>query len=221
MKRKFLIIGLGGFGRSVLKELHNLEQEVVGCDKSIETLDELESHATFLVEGDATEDAVLEELNATDYDTILVSMGDNFEAAILIVTKLKNMGCQNIISKANDHVREQVLKAVGAKHVILPEEEAGIRLANKIAHPEILERFLLGARCEAVEVKVPKEYIGKTIIETNIRKKYKTTIILIHREGSEKPIISPEPTEVLKEGDRLLLVGEEENIEKMQKKFEE
>lgn len=219
MIRKYLIIGLGRFGTSLIKELHNKGHEVVGCDHNTFHFDEVNNFADYLVEGDSTDATVLEELNVLDFDYVIVSIGDNFEAAILTVTKLKNMGCKKIISKANDQIRAQALKAVGADLVILPEEESGIRLAVKISSPGFLERFDLGPYCSGVEVEIPKLFIGKTLIEIDLRKKYNVTLVLIKRKGKEYPIISPDPNEELKENDVLFIVGENKFINKLQKKY--
>lgn len=218
MANKFLVIGLGKFGQSVLKELHRLGHDVVGCDRDMDVIDEVENYATYSIEGDATDDSVLEEINVTDFESIIVSMGDNFEAAILIVTKLKNRGCQNILAKANDQLRAQALRAVGATSVILPEEETGIRLAKKISSPGVLDQFDLGPNCSGVEIKVPKEFVGKSLIEINLRKKFNVTLVLINRVGVEFPIISPAAEEVLLADDAIFIVGEDKYIEKLKKR---
>lgn len=217
--QKFLIIGLGRFGKSVLKELHNLGNDVVGCDENMDVFDEVEKFSSYLVEGDSTDESVLDEINVTDFNHVIVSIGDNFEASILTVTKLKNMGCKSIIAKANDSLRAQALKAVGATEVILPEEEAGFRLANRISTPGFLDKFNIGPNCSAVEVTVPEPFIGKNILEIDLRKKYKVTLISINREGVKYPIISPDPKEVLVSGDTIYIVGENKNIDKLRKKY--
>jgi len=218
--KKFLVIGLGRFGKSVLRELHNLGYDVVGCDQDEHALNEAEQYADYLVSGDATEDSVLEEINVEDFDTVVVSMGDNFEAAVLIVTKLKNMGCKNIISKANDHLRGQVISAVGANQVIFPEEETGMRLARRIVTPGVLEHIELGPHCSGVEMKVPDEFVGKSMSQIDLRKKYKVTLVLINREGFEFPLISPSADEVLLEKDVIFVVGEDKNLDRLRRKLE-
>lgn len=220
MSKKFLIIGLGRFGKSVLKELHNLGYDVVGCDQNNHALNEAEEYSNYLVEGDATEDSVLEEINVTEFDSVIVSMGDNFEAAILIVTKLKNMGCENIICKANDKLRGQAISAVGAHKVVFPEEETGTRLARRISTPGVLEHIELGPHCSGVEMKVPEEFVGRSLSQIDLRKKYKVTLVLINRKGEEFPIISPSADEILLDTDEIFVVGEDKNLDRIRRKLD-
>lgn len=217
--KKFLIIGLGRFGKSVLKELSTLGHEVVGCDRDSLALNEIEQYASYLVEGEATDDDVLEEINVTDFDSIIVSMGDNFEAAILIVTKLKNKGCPHIISKANDRLRGQALSAVGADQVVYPEEETGTRLAKQISTPGVLEYVELAPNCTGIEMEVPQEFIGRSLSQIDLRKKYKVTLVLINRKNEEYPILAPGADEVFESDDLIFIIGEDKNLEKLKRKL--
>mgnify|MGYP001048258568 CR=1 FL=1 len=217
--KKFLIIGLGRFGKSVLKELYLSGHEVVGCDRDPKALNEVEDFSTFLVEGEATDDDVLEEMNVNDFDSIIVSMGDNFEAAVLIVTKLKNKGCQHIISKANDRLRGQALSAVGADQVIYPEEETGTRLAKQIATPGVLEYVELAPNCTGIEMEVPQEFIGRSLSQIDLRKKYNVTLVLINRKSEEYPIIAPGANEVFQSNDLIFIIGEDKHLEKLKRKL--
>jgi Trk K+ transport system NAD-binding subunit len=217
--KKFLIIGLGRFGKSVLKELYLSGHEVVGCDRDPQVLNEVEDFSTYLVEGEATDDDVLEEINVNEFDSIIVSIGDNFEAAILIVTKLKNKGCQHIISKANDPLRGQALSAVGADQVVFPEEETGTRLAKQIATPGVLEYIELAPNCTAIEMEVPEEFVGSSLSQLDLRKKYKVTLVLINRKNEEYPIIAPNPEEIFQQEDVIFIIGENKNLERLKRKL--
>lgn len=213
MTRKFLIIGVGRFGRSVLKELYHLKNEVVACDINEYLLDQVDEYTHHSMIGNATDDSVLKELNPTEFDSVIVSMGDDFEAAVLIVKKLKDLGCEHVVAKANDHLRGEVLSAVGAAKVIFPEEETGMRLARSLANPGILDYIELTTNCVGVERKVPDSFIGKDLSQLAFRQKYKATVVAILRDG--EAIISPRPDEVFQDEDVLFVVGENKHINKM------
>ena len=102
MKKRFLVIGAGRFGSSVIKELHRLKHEVVACDLDEDLLTRIDEYVNYSLIGDATDVRVLEELNVGDFDAIIVSIGDQFEAAILTLKNLKDMGCAQVYLKAND-----------------------------------------------------------------------------------------------------------------------
>jgi len=222
MKKQFLVLGLGKFGKSVLKELSTLGHEVVGCDKDPKILEdnELRKYADHLVEGDAASNNVLEELDATQYDAVIVSMGDDFESAILIVLALKEMGCQHIYAKANDAKRGTGLQKAGASKVIFPEEETGKRAAHYIANPQLLHYVQLTEHFSTIELPIPLSFVGQSLLELNFRKNYNALVIMIRKEYEKKPIISPNPLYEFQPGDSIFVLGEDKDLERLRKRFE-
>lgn len=218
MKKKFLAIGAGRFGKSVVKELHTQRNHVVACDMDESLLAELDEYTNHTVIGNATETSVLEDINVTEFDSVVVSIGDNFEACIFIVRKLKKLGCPHVIAKANDHFRGEILSEVGADKVIYPEEETGIRLARQLSNPGLLEYVQLAPHCSGIEMKVPRDFIGKNLAQLDFRRKYKSTVVMIAKLDSEYPIISPMPDVVFEEGDIFFIVGDNEDLEKLKRK---
>lgn len=219
MGKRFLVIGVGRFGKSIVKELHAQGNEVVACDQEEHLLASIEPYVNHSIIGDATDINVLEEMNAKDFDSIVVSIGDNFEAAIMCVKNLKDMGCKNVLSKANDHKRGEVLSAVGADRVIYPEEETGTRVARQLANPGVLEYVQLAPNCSGMEMDVPESFYGKNLIDLDFRRKYGVTVVMISKKNIDFPIISPTPTTVFEQGDIFFVVGENEDLEKLQKKI--
>lgn len=219
MNKRFLVIGVGRFGRSVIRELKKNKHEVVACDLNEELLSTVDEYVNHSIIGDATNLSVLDELNVKDFDGIIVSIGDNFEAAIMIVKNLKDMGCKNVLSKANDVKRGEVLSAVGADRVIYPEEETGVRVARQLGSPGLLEYIQLAPNCGGIEVLVPSSFVGKTLLELDFRRKYGLTVVMISKESKKHPIITPMPDIVLEEGDYLFIVGDDDKLEKIQKKL--
>ncbi|WP_018662131.1 potassium channel family protein [Heyndrickxia acidiproducens] len=221
LKQSFLILGLGRFGSSVLKELAKLGYDVVGADKNEKVLqdEELQDAAAYLVEGDVTSTTFLEELNVTNYNAVVVSMGDDFESAILAVLALKDLGCETVYAKANDQKRGRGLKGAGATDVIFPEEETGRRVAYHIANPGILQYVQLSPYCSGMEMKVPEEFIGKSLAKLDFRRKYNALVVMITISGEKFPLVSPPPDYEFGTGDTLFVIGEEKDLEKLRRKF--
>jgi len=221
MKKKFLVIGLGRFGKSVLKELAILGHEVVGCDQDARTINdtELDELATYLVEGDASNRSVLEELEVSQFDSVIVSIGEDFESAILVVIGLRELGCSSIYAKASDARRGKGLQGAGATKVIYPEEETGKRIARHIANPNVLQYIQIAPHCSAIELPVPKEFIGKSLEKIDFRRKYNALVIMIAKEHEEYPIISPNPAYLFEKGDCIFVIGDDHDLERLRRKF--
>lgn len=219
MKKDFLIIGVGRFGSSVIRELKKQGHEIVACDTREQFLKQTDEYVNHSIIGDATDIHLLKELNVSDFDSIVVSIGDNFEAAVLIVNNLKNLKCKNVITKANDHIKGDILKRVGADEVIYPEEETGTRVARRLSNPGVLEYVQLAPQCSGIEMQVPEEFFGKTLVELDFRKKYEATVVMISKENEEYPDISPYPNTKLEKGDIFFIVGNTEALEKFKNKY--
>lgn len=218
MKQKFLIIGAGRFGRSVAKGLHEANHDVVVCDRNPNLLTEIQDFCHHPVGGDATEDSVLEELEVTEFDTIIVSIGDDFKSAAFIVGKLKELGCQHVVTKANDQFSGKLLYQIGANQVVFPEEESGERLARKLASPGMLEHMSIAPNLNMIEIKVPNSFIGQSLVDLNFRNKFRVTVVLVIRKGVSEPMIAFDPNEPFQAEDLLLVIGAEKDLEKLKRK---
>ncbi|MGG3675291.1 TrkA family potassium uptake protein [Heyndrickxia faecalis] len=221
LKESFLVLGLGSFGSSVLKELARLGYDVVGADKNEKVLqdEELQDAASYLAEGDVTSTAFLEELNVTNFDAVVVSMGDDFESAILTVLALKDLGCETVYAKANDQKRGRGLKGAGATDVFFPEEETGRRVAYHIANPGILQYIRLSPYCSGLEMTVPEDFIGKSLTELDFRNRYKALVVMVTSQTEETPVVSPAPDYIFQPGDTIFTVGAEKDLERLRRKF--
>lgn len=216
--KRFLIIGVGRFGQSIVKQLYASGNEVVACDTNEDLLNSIDEYVNHSIIGDATDTHVLEEINVVDFDSIVVSIGDNFEAAVMTVKNLKDMGCKHVLSKANDRKRGEVLSAVGADQVIYPEEETGMRIARQLATPGLLEFIQFAPHCSGIEMEVPSSFFGKNLIELDFRRKYGLTVVMITKKVSNAVLISPMPDLVFEPGDIFFVVGNNVDLDKLQRK---
>ncbi|WP_309118375.1 TrkA family potassium uptake protein [Paenibacillus sp.] len=220
MRRKYLVIGLGRFGSAVMKELHQAGHHVVGCDKNEALLEAVEAYAEYVVQGNATDDAVLDELNVEVFHSIVVAMATEFEASLVIVAKLKKRGCKHVVVKSNDHFRGEILsEIVGADSVVYPEEESGRRTARQLSMPGLMEYIQLSPYCSGIELKAPASFLHRSLMDLDLRKKFGVTVLLINREHMQKPIVSPAPSETFQPGDTLFVVGEPRDVDRFQEHY--
>ena len=170
---------------------------------------------------DSTDKDLLLSQNIQNMDAVVVSIGENFQALLLTTFILKELGVKRIIARARGGVQKEILKNIGIKEILCPEDEVGGIIAEKLVNPKVLEYINLEGDYEIVEVAVPKRYEGSTIIETEIRDKYNLNIITILREkekkGKSESIGVPEMNTKLEREDILLLFGKAKDIERFTK----
>lgn len=215
--RQYAVIGLGQFGRSVALTLAQSGQQVIGIDIDEEVVKGLADKLTNAVQADGRNERTLRALGIQDVDVAIVSIGKNFEASILITLVLKELGVKEIIVKANSEDQAKVLKRIGANRVIQPEKDMGIRLAKSLISPRIIDHIELSSDYSLLEMAPPKEFIGKSLRDLDLRAKYGINVIAIKHEEGEIDI-SPPAEHRIKKGDLLVVIGKNKDIEKVKKK---
>ncbi len=214
MKHKqFLVLGLGRFGTSIAKTLCELGQEVLAVDDDEERVNSIAPYVTQAVQLDATDESLLSTLGVKNFDTAIVSIGQNTRDSILVCVLLKEMGVPYLVAKANDDLHAKVLRKIGADKVIFPERDMGARLARSIITPNVLELMNLSDDYQIMEIRVPKRWIGDTIIGVNVRRKFGVNILAIHR--NERFLVSPAADMQFEAEDTLLVMGKRDDIERL------
>jgi trk system potassium uptake protein len=213
--RQFAVIGLGRFGRAVCMTLHHLGYEVLGIDSDERRVanvltEQLASHA---VELDSTEPSALKEAGVFEFDTVIVAIGNYVQESIITTLNLKEGGVAHVVAKASSEVHGKLLKRVGADHVVYPEHEMGCELARSLTRPGILERFELDPHSSIVEVVIPAEFDGKTIMDLDLRKRYGLNLLAICKEGDFE--INPSPVTRLQKGWLMVVIGTNKGIEQL------
>ena len=219
MKKEFVVIGLGRFGGSVAKELIHQGANVMVIDSSNERVDEFAHIATQAIVADTTDEAVIKSLGLWNYEHIIVAIGENIQASILTTLILKESGAQKITVKAQNDYHEKVLRKIGADFVVHPERDMGIRIANNMMSNNVLDYLELSDEHSIMEIRVNEKIANHTIIELNIRAKYGVNIVGIKR--NENILVSPPADEVILEGDILLIIGADVDINRFVKKVME
>ena len=211
----FAVIGLGRFGGQLAARLFEQGKDVLVIDHREDNVQSYADYVTRAVTADATNKDVLLSLGAQDVDCAIVSVASDLAASVLITMNLKTIGVPHIICKAHDETHKEILLKIGADEVVIPERALADKLARNLVSQDLLEYFELSADYAIVERQTPTSWIGKTIIELNIRAKFGLNIIAIKRESGI--LVSPRANEAFCEGDILVLIGSNESFEKLER----
>ena len=224
--RRFAVIGLGKFGGTVAQSLTERGAEVIAVDKDGKVVDTFAELTTLAVKLDSTDEEALKAQGVDKVDVAIVSIGD-FEASILTTALLKRLGVPTVIARATQSVsqiQERILNLVGADKVVLPEMEMGKRLAQNLLFSNVLDYLPISEKYSAAEIRAPRVFWNRKIGGLKVREKYKVNILEIKKvsgEGQKKRIETinylPYSEDVIEEGDVLLVLGEEEDIERFSK----
>ncbi len=216
--RQFAVIGLGRFGRAVCLTLHGMGYEVLGIDSDENRVaqvltDQIAAHA---VQMDSTQPSALQEAGIPDFDTVIVAIGNYIQESIITTLNVKEAGVANVVAKASTEIHGKLLQRVGADHVVFPEFEMGCELARSLTRPGVLDRFELDPDHSIVEVVVPREFDGKTIVELDLRNHYGLTLMAVSKENAmDKFEINPSPVTRLRAGSLMVVVGANKGIDKL------
>lgn len=198
------ILGLGVFGQTIALELGKYGTEVIAIDQIEKNVNKIANHVTKAVVGDFTDETLLEDIGIPNCDIVIIATGDNLESSVLATMYCRRMGIETIIGKAKQAIYEEVLYEIGVDEVISPERESGYELASKILRNHIEEVFRLDDNLSLVEFIVPNPWIGRTVLELDLRKKYDINLIGMRTDRGE-PIQAVDIDRPLPE--RMILVG--------------
>lgn len=217
--KKVAVIGLGGFGSSVVKTLaRKKDVEIIAIDNDKNKVNEVKDFATQPITMDAANKDNLVSVGIEDVDIAVVASGPGLEPAIITVHILKELKVPRIIAKALSEDHEKILHLVGATDVVYPERDEGEKLGNQITSPNLIDYIPLDSGFVIQEIAPPDAFIGKTLVEIGIRKKYKVTVLAIKSIIPDKTLVNPAGDEVIKESDILIVFGENRDVETLHKK---
>ncbi|KIL47548.1 potassium channel family protein [Jeotgalibacillus campisalis] len=216
MKKEFVVIGLGRFGGSIVRELVEQGMEVMAIDKFEDKIDEFANIATHAVMADSTDESVLRSLGIRNFDHVIVAIGDDIQASILTTLMLKEIGVKKITVKAQNDYHEKVLRRIGADKVVHPERDMGKRIAHNIVSNNVLDYLELSDEHSIVEIVANDLLIGNTIIGLDIRAQYGINIVAIKRK--DDIIVSPQATDEIQADDILIVIGADTDINRFEKK---
>lgn len=212
--KSILVIGLGRFGSELAIRLCAQGNEVLAVDIRPDRVQACADHVTQAVVGDARDPEVLRALGARNFDCAVVAFSADVGDSALITLNLKEQGVNRVVCKASSIVHRKVLEKIGADQVVFPEQEIAVRLAHSLDNGDILNVIELSDEYSMVEQLPPDSWVGKSIMELDIRVKYNLTIIAVRR--GEELFISPGGGLVFLEEDRLVVLGHNDDINRLE-----
>ncbi|WP_022793197.1 potassium channel family protein [Marinococcus halotolerans] len=215
MKKQFAIIGLGRFGVSVSTELYKLGHDVLAIDNNEEKLDDITNHSTYSAVADGTDEKELRNLGITNFDHVIVAIGDDLQASILCTLLLKEMDIPSVWVKAQNFHHHKVLDKIGADKIIHPEHDMGNRIAQHLVSDRVIDYIELSAEYSIIEITAPVSMHKKTLAQLDIRAKYGVTVLGIRRGKDVN--ISPTAQDRLYKEDVLIAIGHNNDL----RRFEE
>ncbi len=214
MPQQFAVVGLGTFGRSVALNLARSGQAVLAVDRNQEEVAALAGELDAVVCVDATDEATLREIGVDRMACVVVAIGaESMEASILVTALLRQLGVPRIVARALTELHARVLHAVGAHEVVSPEAEMGLRLARQLAEPNVIARLELGTDAELAELAAPQSFVGKSLVELDVRRRFSVTVVALRRGGSTHANLGG--SERIEAGDVMVAIGQPEAIRRL------
>ncbi len=215
--KSILIIGLGDFGRHLCRNLVKLKNEIMIIDKDETALEDLTDLVTSSMIADCTQRNVLQSLGVSSFDFCFVCIGSNFQSNLIITNTLKELGAKYVVSQTNDETLANFLLRNGADDIIHPNKDSAMRAAVKYNNDSIFDYIELKDGYSIYEITPIKEWIGKSILESDIRVKHDVYIIgIISPSGGID--IMPSPHTIIKSDNRLMVLANEKTIDRLLKR---
>lgn len=211
-KKSYSVFGLGRYGMAVAKELVENGMDVIAVDNRQEIVNEASLYIPVCKCADITDSEVIEQLGISEIDVVIICMASNLEGSVMAITLCKEAGVKNVIAKCSNEMHQKILLRVGADKVVFPEKESGIRLAKNLLSSGFIDMLALSDKVSIVEISVRDEWIGKNLIELNLRKKYGFNVIAIKK--NDEVIVNINPEETLSKDIVLVVIGNTEKLSK-------
>lgn len=211
--KSFVVYGLGKFGHSVAVSLERNGCEVLAVDQDGDRVEDIANDVTLAVRANVKDEDVYNSLGLENMDGAVVAISDDMEASILATILSKEAGIPYVLAKANSDTHAAVLKKVGADQIILPEREMGSRVARNMVFGKFVDTFELSATYSMAELEVPDSWVGRTLRELDVRKRYGVNVIAV-REG-EKINANMDPDEPMEPHQIILTVGNNDDLKKI------
>ncbi|MCR5581026.1 MAG: TrkA family potassium uptake protein [Pseudobutyrivibrio sp.] len=212
MKKSIAVLGLGKYGISLAQNMYEMGSDVLIVDMDEDRLKDVDEFSTSAVCADLTDEDEVEALGLKNMDIVAVAMGGNLEASIMSVAVAKEQGVPLIVAKSSSDRMTSILKKIGADKVIIPEEYGGQQSARILASDTFLDYFQVDKTLSMVDMNPLKKWVGKNLMELNIRKNYNVNIIAVKEDEHWKII---DPNRIMNADDELLIVAEKDDLNKL------
>ena len=210
--KSVLLIGLGRFGKFIAMKLHSMGHQIMAVDTNEERVNSVLPYVTNAQIGDSTNEAFLSSLGISNYDACIVAIGDNFQNSLETAYLLKELGAKKVIARASREIQEKFLLHNGADEVVYPEKQLASWTAIRCSSEHILEYIELDDEYAIFELAAPMEWVGKTIVQLDIRKRFGINVLGIRENGRLNMSITPDT--MLCYDTSLLVLGHEKAVHK-------
>lgn len=215
--KSFAIIGLSSFGYYLAKNLSEKGHQVMAIDRNEEKVERVKSFVEKAIIADATDKHALGQLGLGEMDAVVVSLGDQLDASILVTLYLREMKVKNILAKALTEDHGKILDIIGATRVVFPERDEALRISRTMESIYMLDSFALGEGISIIEIAPPEAMVGKTLGELDLPKQYGILVIVIKEVVPENIVLIPKAGHLIKDSDILLVLGKDEDLDKIKK----
>lgn len=212
-KKEFAVLGLGKFGISLAKCLSDSGCEVMVVDANSEMVNIVADYVVHAEVGDVTNKDFIYALGLSNYDGVIVGIGDNLEAGVMATILAKEAGAKYVLAKAGSEIHARILKKVGADKIIYPEMETGRRIANQLVHGNYFDVIELSTTYSIMEIDAPDSWAGFSLKTLNLRAKYNVNVIGIRRD--EETFINPSVDMPICADDVLVVIGDNDTLKKL------
>lgn len=216
MSKQFAVIGLGRFGGSVAKTLHDMGYEVLAMDRDPQRVQDYAQIVTHAVEADSTDEKALRALGIRNFDVVVVSIGEDIQSSIMTTLILLEIGVEKVVVKARNDLHGKVLYKIGAYKVVFPERDMGVRLVHNLISPNILDYIELADDYSIIEVSAGDFFAGKSLEQLDIRAKYGCNVMAIKSKNGIN--IAPLAHDVIHAKDILVVIGHNNDLKKLEEK---
>lgn len=210
--KSVLLIGLGRFGRHIAIKLNEMKHQVMAVDNNEKRVNAVLPFVTNAQIGDATNEEFLESLGVNNFDVCIVAIGDDFQSSLETTSLLKELGAKMVVSRAARDVHAKFLLRNGADEIVYPEKQLADWTAIRYTADHILDYIEIDNKHAIFEIVVPEKWIGKNVIEVDVRKKYGINIMALKRDGKMDFNFAAQTN--FKQDDTILVLGDTKDIQK-------
>ncbi len=224
LPKKICVIGLGHFGYNLAVNLAEAGAEVLAIDHKDENIELIMDKVTHAVCMDATDRKSMDRLGLQEMDAVVVAIGEGFESSILTTAILQEMGIKTIYNRVISPIHERLLKQMNVTELLVPEADAARQLKDKLMIPGLIESFEISKIYSIFEIKTPEMFVGKKLIDLQLRQEYSLNLVTIKRPGQKKGFLIrgesgeyistgvPSPDDKILKDDILVLFGKEKDV---------
>lgn len=213
IKKTYAVFGLGRYGAAVAKELAASGADTLAVDINEANVASLAPELPFCKCADITDAEVIKQLGVSNVDVVIICMAGNLEASVMAITLCKEAGVETVIAKCGSETHKKIFKSVGADKVVFPESESGVHLAKSLISSGFVDLIELSNEVSMVDMDVPKDWVGKSLAELNVRKKYGVNVVAVKKGASVQ--IDIDPSSPLSADASLVVIANTQRLKKL------